>query len=56
MNTTTRKPRPAPTEPRFVAATPEDIRRAEELRRAIERRYLKDAAPPPSRYWTVGAD
>jgi hypothetical protein len=45
-----------PTMPRFTTASAEDIRRAEELRRQIEQRYL---APPPrehDRYWSVGAD
>lgn len=42
--------------PRFVAASPEDIRYAEELRRRIQQRYLAPAEKPSDPYWCVGAD
>jgi hypothetical protein len=42
--------------PPFVAPTPDEIRHADELRRAIERRYLANSKPESDPYWSVGAD
>jgi hypothetical protein len=39
----------------FVAASIEEIRYAQQLRRRIEERYLNRPTPPAS-YWSVGAD
>jgi hypothetical protein len=39
----------------FVAASIEEIRYAQQLRRRIEEQYLSRPAPPVS-FWSVGAD
>jgi hypothetical protein len=57
MKTATDVPDAAPARPPFAAATPEEIRQAEALRRAIAQRYLAAAAQRESDpYWAVGAD
>jgi len=57
MRTATDTPDAAPLQPLFAAATPEEIRQAEALRRAIAQRYLAAAARRESDpYWAVGAD
>jgi hypothetical protein len=57
MRTATDTPDAAPAQPPFAAATPEEIRQAEALRRAIAQRYLAAAAQRESDpYWAVGAD
>jgi hypothetical protein len=40
---------------RFVSASTEDIKLAQELRRLIEQRYLARRNPPDP-YWCIGAD
>jgi len=45
-----------PAWPRFVAASAEEIRQAEELRRKIEQRYLSPSSRPKESDWCVGAD
>jgi len=49
VNTSDRRPNHDPAWPRFVAASIEEIRLAEQLRRQIEQRYLaQSSAPSPS--------
>ena len=57
MKTATDAPDAAPAQPPFAAATPDEIRQAEALRRAIAQRYLAAAARRDcDPYWAVGAD
>jgi hypothetical protein len=44
-----------PATPGFVAATVEEIRYAQELRRLIQERYLNRPAQH-DKYWCIGAD
>jgi hypothetical protein len=52
----TRRDRIETTLPCFAAASDEEIRYAEYLRRQIEQRYLKKTERTPEPYWCVGAD
>jgi hypothetical protein len=56
MKTPDRIPSVDPVLPRFVAASAEEIRYAEELRRQIEQRYLAQSNRRTDSSWCVGAD
>ncbi len=49
-------PQSEPRQPRFTAASVEDIRLAEKLRQQIQQRYLTKADRPSDPYWCIGAD
>jgi hypothetical protein len=53
MNTPNRFPHHEAALPRFVAASLDDIRYAEELRRQIEQRYLTPSEQPAGPYRTT---
>jgi hypothetical protein len=55
MDASDRRSKHDPAWPRFVAASIEEIRLAEQLRRQIEQRYLtQSSAPSPSSASTTG--
>ena len=56
MKTRADNPGSTPEPTRFVPATVDEIRLAEELRRAIQRRYLDASKKRSDPYWCVGAD
>ena len=56
MKTTADTPNTTPDATRFVPATLDEIRLAEELRRAIQHRYLGASKSTSDPYWSVGAD
>jgi hypothetical protein len=43
-------------QPRFTAASVEEIRLAEQLRQQIQQRYLGQANRTSDPYWCIGAD
>ena len=51
-----RRDRNETTSPHFAAASDEEIRHAEYLRRQIEQKYLSKTERAPDPYWCVGAD
>lgn len=56
MESTNVAPSFHPPLPQFTAASIEEIRYAEALRRQIEQRYLGASGQPHDPYWSVGAD
>jgi hypothetical protein len=56
MKATADTPNTTPHATRFVPATLDEIRRAEELRREIQQRYLGASKSKSDPYWSVGAD
>ena len=56
MNTASHAQPLEPATTRCPPATPDEIRRAEELRRQIHERYLANADRRSDPYWAIGAD